>query len=85
MKRIFVVALAMCVGACASQPQNPVSSNEAVSGSHTQASLNQPARSPDRAYKDDYERLLMRARPRDTRVLILGRKDKTNESESGLE
>ncbi|NNJ64286.1 MAG: hypothetical protein HKP16_01880 [Xanthomonadales bacterium] len=85
MKRIFVVALALSVGACASQPQNPVSSNDAVSGPYAQASLNQPAKSPDRAYKDDYQRLLLRASPRDSRVLILGRKDKATEEDSGLE
>lgn len=85
MKRIFVVAMVFCVGACASQPQNPNTSNETLSGEYANASPAQPAQSSGRVYKDDFDRLHVRAAPRDTRVLILGRKEKTEDPDSGLE
>ena len=59
MKRIFILSLALCLGACASQPEKPVTADQLASQStdQTQPSSTASERSTDRVYLDDYTRL----------------------------
>lgn len=80
MKRIFVIAAALCLGACASQPTTTVSANQPTA----QASPSAPAvnaqanRSSERVYLDDRDLIHVQAPPSNRTMLVLGARKETN-------
>lgn len=80
MKRIFVLAAALCLGACASQPTTAVTANQPAtqSGGAALAVTAQANRSSDRVYLDDYDLIHVQAPPSNRQVLVLGAGKGTN-------
>lgn len=80
MKRIFVIAAALCLGACASQPTTTVTANQVTA----QASPSAPAvnaqanRSSERVYLDDRDLIHVQAPPSNRTMLVLGARKETN-------
>ena len=73
MKGIFVIALALCLGACASQPERTVAADlpAATPTEQTQPSDMASERPSNRAYLDDYDRVPYRMPDRGSEVRVL--------------
>ena len=76
MKGIFIITLALCLGACASQPEKIVAADQPSDNSTEQP---QPSdvtnvKSSDRVYLDDYARVPFQTTPRNRGVRVLGSK-----------
>jgi hypothetical protein len=71
MKGISVITLALCLGACASQPAQTVATDQPAvrSTDQIQPSNDANERSSDRVYLDDFERVPFPARTRGVHVL----------------
>lgn len=80
MKSIFILAAALCLGACASQPTTDVTANQPA----TQASASaltveaQAHRSTERVYLDDRDLIHVQAPPSNRTTLVLGAREETN-------
>jgi uncharacterized lipoprotein YmbA len=74
MKRMFVLAAAACLGACASPPPAAVTANHSVGLAQTAAPAvaAQPAKTTERVYLDDRDLIHVKAPPLNRRVLVLG-------------
>ena len=76
MKGIFVIMLALCLGACASQPQRTVTADQPLDHSVVQAQPSQvenPGPSK-RVYLDDYQLVPVKAPYRPRSAYVLGKK-----------
>jgi hypothetical protein len=71
MRGIFIVFVAMCLCACASQPQRTVSVSSTASD-NPGATAKMVERQSERAYLDDYERVLIQAPLRNRQTIVLG-------------
>jgi uncharacterized lipoprotein YajG len=80
MKRIFILAAALCLGACASQPTTVVTANQPATqtGGAALAVTAQAGRSSGRVYLDDHELIHVQAPPSNRRMLVLGARKETN-------
>ena len=76
MKRIFVVALTLCIGACASQPQKTITAEQPViqSSDTSVAANNQKDRPYTKVFMDDYELIHVTTSPAKRRNSVLGKK-----------
>jgi uncharacterized lipoprotein YajG len=73
MKRIFILAAALCLGACAAQPTTAVTANQATqTDGATLAVTAQANRSTGRVYLDDHDLIHVQAPPSNRRMLVLG-------------
>lgn len=74
MKKIFILAAALCLGACASQPTTVVTANQPAAQASGTALTGtaQANRSPDRVYLDEYDLIHVQAPPSNRRMLVLG-------------
>ena len=59
MKWTLIITLALCLGACASQPEKSVTADRLASQSTDQMQPSSAAKEPssDRVYLDDYDRV----------------------------
>lgn len=76
MKGIFIITLALCLNACASQPEKVVTAAQPAvdSTEQTQPSNVSNTGSSNRAYLDDYDRVPFQTPPHDRGVRVLGSK-----------
>ena len=80
MKRIFVIAAALCLGACASQPTTIVTANQPTAQAGASAPMvnAQAHRSSERVYLDDRDLIHVQAPPSNRTMLVLGARKETN-------
>lgn len=80
MKSIFILAAALCLGACASQPTTDVTANQAAAqaGASAPAVSAQANRSSERVYLDDRDLIHVQAPPSNRTTLVLGARKETN-------
>lgn len=80
MKKIFILAAALCLGACASQPTTTATANQpsTQSSGAALAVTSQAGRSAGRVYLDDQVLLHVQAPPSNRRMLVLGARKETN-------
>lgn len=73
MKGIFIITLALWLGACASQPQRTVAADQpaATSTDQTPPASVASERPSDRAYLDDYDRVPYSMPSRGSEVRVL--------------
>ena len=78
MKGIFVITLALCLGACASQPAQTVATDQPAVQSidQTQSSNDTNARRSNRVYLDQYDLVPVQSAPKQRGVRVLGTKNK---------
>jgi len=76
MKRMFIVALTLCIGACASQPQKAITAEQpaANSAGTSLAAGTDPNKPYKKVFIDDYELLHVKAPPQKRTIMILGQK-----------
>jgi hypothetical protein len=76
MKGIFALTLALCLGACASQPAQTAATDQPVAQSieQTQPSNEANVRSSDRVYVDQYNLVPYQAHPQRRGIRVLGTK-----------
>ena len=76
MKGIFVVALALCISACASQPEKTVAADQAATASHdyTVSASSQAAKPSRKVFLDDSTLLHVKAPASKRKTLVLGKK-----------
>lgn len=79
MKRIFILAAALCLGACASQPTTVVTDSQPATqtGGAALAVTTQANRSSGRVYLDDHDLIHVQAPPSNRRMLVLGARKET--------
>lgn len=79
MKSIFILAAALCLGACASQPTTDVTANQpaAQASASALAVKTQAYRSTERVYLDDHDLIHVQAPPSNRTVLVLGARKET--------
>jgi len=78
MKGIFVITLALCLGACASQPAQTVATDQPAVQSidQTQPSNATTAKGSDRVYLDQYNLIPYQVTPKQRGVRMLGSRNK---------
>jgi hypothetical protein len=76
MKGIFVIILAVCLSACASQPTTAITADQFAgeSPAHALPASIQPDRSVKTVYLEDYELIHVQAPPQKRGVVVLGAK-----------
>lgn len=81
MKRIFALALTVCLTACASQPPKAVTADQPIAKSSPAAvaAVADPARSSHTVYLDDLDLIHVQAPPSNRRPLVLGAQGKGGE------
>ncbi len=83
MKRILIVVLALCLGACASHPQKADTAEQVVvkSNNSSLAATSQNNRPSRKVFKDDYARLLVQVSLTKKQPVVLGRKTANTKSD----
>jgi len=73
MKGIFIITLALCLGACASQPERTVAAAQppGTSTEQTQPASVASERPSNRVYLDDYDRVPYQMPSRGSEVRVL--------------